>query len=311
MNLLRRGGKPFPTHIIVFLAPALILYGIFVIYPLIDSVRISLYVREPGGIAEFVGLGNYVTLLTDEMVWQPRFLNAFKNSLTFFLVNMIVQNPLAILLAGILATKVRGGIFYRILIFSPAILSLTIAAFVWRLLLNPLWGISYDLLEFIGLGNLAQPWLGLESTVLTTLALISSWQFVGIPMMLYYTTLIGIPSDLTEAAAVDGATEWQIFWRVKFPLLLPMVGIVSLLTFIGNFNAFDIIFALKGADAGPNFAADTMMTFFYRIFFGNSGFSTSNTHMGATIAGMIFIILLVAVLLYLFVWRRMIKTYEY
>ena len=101
--------------------------------------------------------------------------------------------------------------------------------------------------------------------------------------MLYFATLISIPNDLFEAAYVDGATDWQIFWRIKLPLLMPMIGIVSLLTYIGNFNAFDVIFALKGADAGPNYASDTMMTFFYRTFFG-SGFQKADPHMGAAVA---------------------------
>ena len=158
------------------------------------------------------------------------------------------------------------------------------------------------------MGAYAQPWLGLESTALITLALISAWQYLGIPMMLYFATLISIPNDLFEAAYVDGATDWQIFWRIKLPLLMPMIGIVSLLTYIGNFNAFDVIFALKGADAGPNYASDTMMTFFYRTFFG-SGFQKADPHMGAAVAGTMFVILLVGVLFYLFI-RRRIRSYE-
>ncbi|MBV7328437.1 sugar ABC transporter permease [Chloroflexi bacterium TSY] len=222
---------------------------------------------------------------------------------------MLIQNTVALVLASVLATKTRGGIVYRILIFTPAILSLAIAAFIWRLILNPLWGIAYSILNFVGLGAFVQPWLGLESTALITLALISGWQYLGIPMMLYYATLINIPDSLIEAAYVDGATDWGTWWKIKLPLLMPMIGIVSLLTFIGNFNAFDIIFALKGADAGPNYASDTMMTFFYRTFFG-SGFQKTDPHMGAAVAGTSFVILLAVVLLYIFVWRRRVETYE-
>ncbi len=303
-----KDGKRFPTHIIVFLAPAVVIYGLFMIYPLLDSLRLGFFAQETRGVAQFVGFENYVTLMTDDAILQPRLLNALKNSLIFFAVNMLIQNPIALLLAAALSTKTRGAMLYRVLIFSPAILSLAIAAFVWRLLLSPLWGVVYDLLKAIGLGAFAQPWLGLESTVLITLALISAWQYLGIPMMLYFATLISIPNDLFEAATVDGATDWQIFWRIKFPLLMPMIGIVSLLTYIGNFNAFDVVFALKGAEAGPNYASDTMMTFFYRTFFG-SGFQKSDPHMGAAVAGTMFLILLAGVLLYFFV-RRRIRSYE-
>lgn len=310
---LSRGGhakhrKPFPTHIIVFLAPAVFVYGLFMIYPLFDSLRLGFFAQVTRGVEQFVGFDNYITLMTDDAILQPRLVNALQNSFLFFAVNMLVQNPIALMLAAVLSTKTRGGLLYRILIFSPAILSLAIAGFVWRLVLSPLWGIAYDILQALGLGAHAQPWLGLESTALVTLALISAWQFLGIPMMLYYATLISIPNDLFEAAYVDGATDWQVFWRIKLPLLMPMIGIISLLTYIGNFNAFDVIFALKGADAGPNYASDTMMTFFYRTFFG-SGFQKADPHMGAAVAGTMFVILMAGVLLYFFI-RRRIRSYE-
>ncbi|MYD09864.1 MAG: sugar ABC transporter permease [Chloroflexi bacterium] len=301
--------KSFPTHILVFLAPAVLVYGLFMIYPLFDSLRLGFFAQVTRGVEQFVGFDNYVTLMTDDAILQPRLLNALKNSFLFFAVNMLVQNPIALMLAAVISTKTRGGLLYRILIFSPAILSLAIAGFVWRLVLSPLWGIVYDMLKALGLEAYAQPWLGLESTALITLALISAWQFLGIPMMLYYATLISIPNDLYEAAYVDGATDWLVFWRIKLPLLMPMVGIISLLTYIGNFNAFDVIFALKGADAGPNYATDTMMTFFYRTFFG-SGFQKADPHMGAAVAGTMFVILMAGVLIYFFIQRR-IKSYEF
>ena len=114
------------------------------------------------------------------------------------------------------------------------------------------------MLKAVGLGAWFAPWLGKPETALVTVALISVWQFVGIPMILFYAALIGIPDELTEAARVDGATAWDTFWRIKFPLILPTVGIVGVLTFVGNFNAFDLIYTMKGANAGPDFATDIM-----------------------------------------------------
>jgi raffinose/stachyose/melibiose transport system permease protein len=114
---------------------------------------------------------------------------------------------------------------------------------------------------------------------------------------------------LIEAAIVDGANPWQIFLRVKLPLVLPVVGIVSLMTYIFNINAFDVVYAVKGPLAGPNFASDTMMTLFYRTFFGYE-FQQPNPTMGAAIAGAMFVILLVGVALYFFVWQRRVQTYE-
>ncbi|MCC7163088.1 MAG: sugar ABC transporter permease [Anaerolineae bacterium] len=299
--------KPFPFHILVFLAPGFVIYGLFMCYPLVDSLRLGLF-AQAGGVESFVGFENFVRLMSDPD-WAPRFWSALGHSLIFFLINMLVQNPIALMLAALLASMGKSGGIYRTLIFAPTVLSLVITAFLWSLLLSPLWGLPKTLLTPIGMGSLARPWLGLESTALPTLALISAWQFIGVPIILYYAALIAIPNDLVEAAYVDGATGWDVFWLIKFPLILPVVGIIALMTFIFNFNAFDVIYAVKGALAGPNFATDTMMTFFYRTFFGYE-LQKPNPTMGAAIAGSSFAILMLGVLIYIFVWQRRAKTYE-
>jgi raffinose/stachyose/melibiose transport system permease protein len=164
-------------------------------------------------------------------------------------------------------------------------------------------------METTGIGNLFQPWLGLEGPALVALSLISVWQFIGIPMMLFYASLIGIPDELIEAATVDGANVWQVFWKIKFPLILPTVGIVAVLTFVGNFNAFDLIYTTQGALAGPNFSTDLMGTLFYRTFFGQQ-LQLGNPTMGATVATVMFVIILTGVLLYMFGYQRRIQSYE-
>ena len=309
MRRSARGRRPFPTHVLVFLAPALVIYTIFMVYPLVDSLRLSFYSQDAAGAETFAGVQNYVRLLSDPL-WAPRFWGALKNNLVFFAVHMLVQNPLALLLAALLsrASAGRSLTVYRTLIFTPTLLSVVIIGFIWQLILNPLWGIAQTALKTVGLGALFRPWLGLPETALATLGLISVWQWVGIPMILFYTALIGIPEELTEAARVDGATPWAVFWRVKFPLLLPTVGLVGILTFVGNFNAFDLIYTVKGALAGPNFATDVMGTLFYRTFFGFQ-LQLGSPTMGATVAAVMFLIILAGVLLY-GLWQRRVTVYE-
>ena len=302
----RKKRKSFPTHIIVFLAPAFLIYSLFMIIPLLDSLRLSFVDSET---ELFVGFQNYATLLTNRL-WADQFWNAFWNNVKFFIVHMVVQNPIALFLAALLSQRtLRWTNQYRTLIFMPTVLSVVIIGFIWQLILSPLWGISEGFLSFFGLGALFQPWLGLETTALTTISLISVWQFVGIPLMLFYAALIGIPDELIEAAYVDGANAWTVFWRVKFPLILPTVGIVAILTFVGNFNAFDLIYTVKGALAGPNFATDIMGTMFFRTFFGQQ-LQLGNTSMGSTVAAMMLLIILGGVLCYLVGWQRRFQTYE-
>lgn len=305
-----RDGRRFPFHIIVFLAPAVIVYTLFMIYPLVDSLRLSLYTSDDRGHETFIGLDNYHKLVTDPL-WEPRLKGAILNNVKFFAIHMLVQNPLGLLLASLLSSPyIRGRTLYRTLIFTPTVLSVVLIGFIWSMILSPLWGISGDFFTAIGLEQYAKkPWLGLESTALTTLSLVSVWQWVGIPMMLFLAALISIPDELIEAARVDGATGWGVFWRIKFPLILPTVGIVSVLTFVGNFNAFDLIYTTQKVNAGPNFSTDILGTFFYRTFFGMQ-LQPGNPTMGATIAGVMFLIILTGVLLYMFGWQRRITQVE-
>ncbi len=300
--------KSFPYYIFVFLAPAVIIYTIFMVYPLLNSLRMSFY-TVTNNQEVFAGFDNYVKLFTNSN-FAPRFFGALKNNFVFFAIHMVVQNSIALMLAALISNeRRRGANFYRTVYFMPTVLSVVIIGFIWNLILNPLWGVSKSILEVVNLGFLFKPWLGLPGTALPTVALISVWQFIGIPMILFYAALIAIPEELMEAATVDGATAWGVFWRIKFPLIMPTVGIVSILTFVGNFNAFDLIYTMKGANAGPDFATDIMGTFFYRTFFGQQ-LQLGDVSMGSTVAAMMFLIILTGVMLYTFVWQRRVQAIE-
>ncbi len=293
-----------------FLAPALIIYTVFSIYPLLATIFNSLYLRQPDGTLVFNGLGNFQTLLTDT-TWSKPFWNAFANNCLFFLIHMCVQNPIGLVLAALLSLpRLRLAAAYRTLIFMPTMLSVVIIGFTWQLILSPLWGIAKMFLGFFGLGFLFAPWLGVESTALITTSLISVWQFVGIPMILIYTALLAIPDELIDAATVDGLNQFQAFIWVKLPLILPAIGLVSVLTFVNNFNAFDLIYAMKGALAGPNYSTDIMGTLFYRTFFGNQ-LQLGDASMGSTIATMMFLIILMGVMIYLFLIQRRMQRYSF
>lgn len=301
--------KPVRWHIAVFLAPAVLVYTAIMIIPLFGTLQLSLF-REVEAGTIYVGLRNFRELLTDPR-WSESFWNALWNNTWFFIIHMLVQNPIGILLAAILSNpKLRMRAFYRTAIFVPTILSFVIVGFVWKLILSPIWGVAPNLLDLVGLKFLFAPWLGKEEYALTTLALVSVWQFVGIPMMLIYAALLSIPDEILEAAECDGITGTAQFWKIKLPLVLPSIGIISILTFVGNFNAFDLIYSAQGALAGPNFSTDILGTFLYRTFFGFQ-LQLGDTHMGATIASMMFFIILAGVSLYLFVIQRRMRRYQF
>ena len=185
-----------------------------------------------------------------------------------------------------------------------------IVGFAWKLILSPIWGIAPGMLDAIGLKSLFAPWLGREEPALTTLALISVWQFVGIPMMLIYAALLSIPDEILEAGECDGVTGFSAFWKIKLPLILPSIGIISILTFVANFNAFDLIYATQGALAGPDFSTDILGTFMFRTFFGFQ-LQLGDPNMGAAIATAMFGIILIGVCIYLFGIQRRLRSYQF
>jgi raffinose/stachyose/melibiose transport system permease protein len=279
----------------LFIAPALVIYVWFMAFPLVNSMRLSLYTGEGLTPERFVGLANYHELFTNTL-WHERWLNALKNTFIFFGIHMLVQNTLGLLFASLLSSPIKGRNIYRTIIFIPVTLSTLVVGFLWSLLLNPRWGIINQTLVAVGLESWARPWLGDPSVALIVISLASVWQWVGMPTMLFMAGLLSIPDEIIEAALVDGASPWKTFWNIKFPLLMPTIGIVSVLTFVGNFNAFDIVFAMASSRGEPGYASDILGTFFYRTAIaGEHPVAEPNMGIGAAVATLTFSILLVGV----------------
>jgi len=263
--------------------------------PLINSMRLSFFTGPGLSPSDFAGLDNYRALLLPGRM-RDAFLNAFGNNVVFFTISMLVQNTLGLLFAELLSRPFRGRTIYRALVFLPATLSIIVCGFLWTLLLNPRWGIINSTLESIGLESLTRPWLGDSTYALPAIALASSWQNVGLPTIIFLAGMLNIPDELLEAAALDGASKWRTFWSVKVPLLKPLIGIVTILTFVGNFTAFDIIFGMATSRGEPQGATDMLATFFYRIgISGEPPTGQPNAGLGAAIATMTFLILSIGV----------------
>lgn len=289
---------------ILFLLPAVLVYIVFMAGPLFDSLRLSLYTGQGYTPTQFVGLQNYIDLFTNPL-WRERFLGAFWHTWVFFAVHMIVQNSLGLFFANLLSSEFRGRDLFRTIIFAPATLSVLVTGFLWTLILNPTWGAVNLTLEAIGLGDWARPWLGDENLALLAISLTSAWQWVGMPTVLFLAGLMGISEELLEAARVDGASSWTIFWKIKLPLLKPVIGLVTILTFVDNFNAFDVIYAMAGAKGEPGYSTDLLATLFYRTgIAGEHPVGIPNMGMGATIATMTFLILMAGVLTWLHFSRK-------
>ena len=203
----RARKRPFRWHIVVFLAPAVLIYTAIMIIPLFGTLKPVAVLRA----RRMAAACSWGWRISRRCLATPAGLtvSGTRRATTCGSSSSICwcKNPIGIALAAILsAPKLRFAAFYRTAIFIPAILSFVIVGFVWKLILSPLWGVAPTFMDALGLGDWFAPWLGLERSALTTLALISVWQFVGIPMMLIYAALLSIPDEVLEAAEMDGIT---------------------------------------------------------------------------------------------------------
>lgn len=295
-------------HWFYFTIPALVIYVWFMAFPLFNSMRLSLYTGSGLVPTKFVGLQNYVELFTNPL-YSDRLVGALKNTFILFGVCMAIQNTLGLMFANILSGRIRFGASFRTLIFLPATMSVLVTGFLWKLILNPQWGAVNYLLVKMGLEQFrGYPWLGKPEIAMIVVSLVVVWQWVGNPTMIFLAGLQGISKDIVEAAAIDGASATQVFWKVKFPLLAPVIGVVTILTFVGNFNAFDIVFALTNARGAPEYSTDIMGTLFYRIAIaGEHPVAQPNMGVGASIATVTFFILLAGVSLWLYFRERAVE----
>ncbi len=259
-------GAPSWEIIALFILPAFLLYTIFMIWPLFQSLYFSFF--EFKGLARggFVGLRNFHELFTRYPL-NEQLPKAFLHNVYFFIGTMLIQNTLGLLFAKLLYASRFGKRFFQTVFTLPYLISALVVGYLWSLMLNPLFGPVNQILRAVGLESLARPWLGDPATALPAIILVNAWQWVGFPMLLFSAGLANISNELREAARIDGTTSWKLFRHIELPLLLPVIGIVTVLTFIGNFNVFGIVWAMGGVNGEPAGATDVLGLVFYRTAF--------------------------------------------
>jgi raffinose/stachyose/melibiose transport system permease protein len=183
---------------------------------------------------------------------------------------MVLQNGLGLLFAYLLFLRNAGTAFFQSIFFFPAVLSPVIVGALWRLLLTPD-GIVEWMLNAIGLHEGRLTVLGNSTTALWILIAVDTWNWMGLPVLIFTAGLRQIPSQIFEAARIDGAGNGRMLCSVALPLLVPAIGTLTTLSFINTFNQFDIVYVMQGVQGNPNYSTDTLVTYFYRLAFGAEG----------------------------------------
>lgn len=258
--------------IYLFFVPGLLLYSIFFIYPTISALFYSF--TDWDGLSDayqFVGIGNYERALTGDTIFRK----TVGNNLKFMLVVVIFQTIAALAFALIVLKNTKTNLFLRALYFFPTILSSVSVAFIWSFIYDPSLGILNQILELLGLDFLRQNWLGNADIAIYSLAITQVWFHAGQMLIIFVAGLQAIPEDLYEVAKIEGASKWQTFRNVTWPLLAPSATIVIAYTTIQSFKAFDLVFAMTGG--GPNNSTQIIATYIFDVAFRSYNFGYASS----------------------------------
>ena len=268
------GGGPGLRAGVLFMLPAAALFAVLILVPLLQAIGYSFFTWQGAHRTGFAALDNYTALFT-QRPYKDEVLPALGHNLLLFAGAMVFQNSVGLLVAAFLHRFDRLRRLFQTIYTLPYLVSPIVIGYLWSLLLSPSFGPVNAVLKAVGLGSFAKPWLGDPSTALPVVILVNAWQYVGFPILLFGAALAGLPGEYAEAGRVDGANAWQRFFRITLPLLLPSIGVVSILTFIGCFNTFELVYSLEGAQGnqptGPGGATDVLGLIFYRVAFQEGG----------------------------------------
>jgi ABC-type sugar transport system permease subunit len=234
--------------------PALVLFCIFVLYPVGKGFWVSLHRWD--GLSEmiWVGVNNYKFVIDDDVFWK-----AMWHTFKFAIVVTIVKNVFGLLLAIMLNQKIRGQAFFRGATFLPVTFSFVVIGVLWSWIFNPTFGLLNYFLESVGLEFLIQGWLSDPKIALWSVMWVDIWKWTGFHMVLFLAGLQGIDEEYYEAASIDGAGRWQSFRHITIPLLNQVIAVSVLLSLLGAFvSNYDVVYVMTGG--GPFHSTEVAMT---------------------------------------------------
>ena len=287
-------GNPLGV-IMAFLLPALVFFLLFTAYPIIKTVYNSFHNVRPHEADTFVGLNNYLQILTSDFIFDKAIVNTF----IWATVAPIVDVTLGLLLAACLYAKVPFSRFFRVAWFSPVLISYVVIGVLWLWIYNFDWGVVNSLLRAVGLGHLAHVWLGDPKTALWAVILVDAWKWVGFHMVVCLAALHSLPREVIEAAELDNCGWFARLVHVQIPMIRTTIVSLLILAFIGKMKIFDLVWIMtKG---GPLWSTETLATYTFKRAFE---WSTFDLGYPSAIAVLSFVMVMALVLLLSWLFRR-------
>ncbi|MGH6945478.1 MAG: carbohydrate ABC transporter permease [Geminicoccaceae bacterium] len=247
--------------VMLFLTPALLFYLAFTAYPVVRTFYNSVHIIKPRGADQFVGLANYVEMLTsDAIFWQ-----AVTNTMIWAIVAPPIDVGTGLILALCLYAKIPFARFFRVAWFTPILISYVVVGIIWMWIYNYDWGLLNALLRALGLDALAHSWLGDPATALGALIVSHTWKWAGFNMVVCLAALSSLPKEVLEAAELDNCGWLKRFWFVMIPMIRPTLVNLLILSFIGKMKVFDLVWIMT--QGGPLWSTETVSTYVYKRAF--------------------------------------------
>jgi len=243
--------------IILFLLPALLIYICVVAAPVFSTVYNSFFKWNLVDAKKFIGFNNFTQLFTIDKIFKT----SLNNTLLLMVLSIVIQVPLAILLAVAITSVTRGKRYFKTVYFMPNILASVAVGLLWSFIYNPEFGLINRFLIAIGLENSTGLWLADQKTVLQSIMVVICWQFIGYHMILYLAAIENIPPSISEMATIDGAGAWKRFTGITLPIIKPIIGIDTVLIATGSLRYFDLIYVMS--NGGPNHSSEVMALYMY------------------------------------------------
>lgn len=249
------------SYVAVFVLPALLIFTCFTIAPLIASFVYSLFNYDGIGTMTFKGLGNYIRMFTKDQYM----ITAVKNSVLLVVGSLLIQLPISLLLALVLARGVKGEQFFRTVYFLPVVISSMVIGQLWTKMFNSDYGLLNNLIRHFGNPDYHYSWLSTPRTAFFSTMVPAIWQYIGYHMLIFYAGIKSISTDYYEAAQIDGASHLQTTFKITLPLLAPVIKTCMVFSITGSLRAFDLIYVMTGG--GPNHASEVPATLMYNNLF--------------------------------------------
>lgn len=282
----RRRAIGKAATIVLFLLPSAVLFGYFVILPVIRAAYFSFYKwNGMGPLTNFIGLTNYADILSSD-----HFRAALSNNLFIMASSLLIQLPLSLGLALLVARRLKGRTFFRLVFFLPYVLSEVVTGLIWNLIYHPEIGLLNRLIQFVVPSFESRVWLGID-TVMPAMFAVITWKYFGFHLMLFVAGLQDIPAEIEEAALIDGATPWQATRFVTVPMLASTIRISVFLSVLGSLQFFDLIWVMTLG--GPLNRSETMATYLIKF-----GFQRFTLGYGSAVAVLLCLMCLVFSLIY-------------